>query len=96
MALTVGLFLALRMQMKNQAQTIEKTSDGHEEGDVGLATASRSADAPSRPPWLELQNTATVQTSRQVLSHWQPPLGSVCQARQLTFVNSTVIATRRD
>jgi hypothetical protein len=70
MTLTIGLFLALRMQMKSQAQTIEKTGDEHKEGDVGLATASRSADAP-RPTTVArtVQNSATVQTSWQVLSH---------------------------
>jgi hypothetical protein len=42
---TGGLFLALCMQMKSQVQAIEKTSDGRQWGDIGLATASRLTDA---------------------------------------------------
>jgi hypothetical protein len=46
------------MQMKNQAQTIERASDGRKEDDIGLATASRSAVHQGRPLWLELFKTA--------------------------------------
>jgi hypothetical protein len=46
------------MQMKNQAQTIEKASDERKEGDIGVATASRSAVHQGRPLWLELFKTA--------------------------------------
>jgi hypothetical protein len=49
------------MQMENQAQMIEKASDERKEGDIGLATASRSADAP-RPTTVArtAQNSATI------------------------------------